>query len=95
MSLTLDNLSANDVLIRTLMEKFDIQFAPDNSQICCIAHVVNLVVHKFLAAFNEAADPYNDDYYVPNKDESFHYNIDDDSVQSALISSLLSKTPLK
>ncbi|KAF8135215.1 hypothetical protein K438DRAFT_1640417, partial [Mycena galopus ATCC 62051] len=88
MSVTLDNVSANDVLIRTLsrllMEKLDIQFAPDNSQIRCIAHVVNLVVQKLLAAFNEAADPDNDDYYVPNKDESFHYNVDDDPVQNAL-----------
>ncbi|KAF7372111.1 Eukaryotic translation initiation factor 3 [Mycena venus] len=88
LSLTLDNVSANDVLVRTLsrllMEKFDIQFAPDNSQIRCIAHVVNLVVQKLLAAFNEAADPDNDDYYIPNKDEPFHYNVDDDPVQLAL-----------
>ncbi|KAJ7697060.1 hypothetical protein B0H14DRAFT_3529505 [Mycena olivaceomarginata] len=50
----------------------------------CIALVVNLVVQKLLAAFNEAADPDNDDYYVPNKDEAFHYNVDDDPVQYAL-----------
>jgi hypothetical protein len=85
MSLALDNVSAKDVLIRTLsrllMEKFDIQFVPDNSQIRCIAHIVNLVIQKLLAAFNDAADPDNDDNYVPNKDDPFHYDIDADPVQ--------------
>ncbi|KAJ7302280.1 hypothetical protein DFH08DRAFT_978006 [Mycena albidolilacea] len=66
------------------MENFDIQFAPDNSQSHCIAHVVNLVVQKLLVAFNKAADPDNNDYYVPNKDEPFYYNVDDDPVHYAL-----------
>ncbi|KAF7333702.1 hypothetical protein MVEN_02326400 [Mycena venus] len=69
MSLTLDNVSANDVLIRTLSRS---------------SWRINLVVQKLLAAFNEAADPDNDDYYVPNKDEPFHYNVDDDPIQYAL-----------
>ncbi|KAJ7818773.1 hypothetical protein B0H14DRAFT_3876884 [Mycena olivaceomarginata] len=47
-------------------------------------HEVNLVVQKLLVAFNEAADPDNNDYYVPNEDEPFYYNVDDDPVQYAL-----------
>jgi hypothetical protein len=47
-ALTLDNHPVNDVLVRALSkilrEKFDVQFVPDNSQIRCLAHVVNLVV---------------------------------------------------
>ncbi|KAJ7339903.1 hypothetical protein DFH08DRAFT_625927, partial [Mycena albidolilacea] len=74
--------ATNDVLIRTLsrilMEKFDIQFVPENSQIRCLAHVVNLVVQKILATLNEADDPDVIDYYLPNKDLPFHYNPDED-----------------
>ncbi|KAJ7131151.1 hypothetical protein C8R44DRAFT_612967 [Mycena epipterygia] len=57
---TLDNAAPNDVLIRALSrllrEKFDVQFVPENSQIRCLAHVVNLVVQKMLAALEEAPD---------------------------------------
>ncbi|KAJ7770293.1 hypothetical protein DFH07DRAFT_684213, partial [Mycena maculata] len=57
----LDNASPNDVLIRTLsrllMERFDVQFTPENSQIRCLDHVVHLVVQKMLAALEEAVDP--------------------------------------
>ncbi|KAF7362862.1 Dimer-Tnp-hAT domain-containing protein [Mycena venus] len=77
-----DSATTNDVLMRTLsrilMEKFDIQFVPENSQIRCLAHVVNLVVQKFLATLNEADDPEVVDYYLPNKDLPFHYDPDDD-----------------
>ncbi|KAJ7789136.1 hypothetical protein B0H14DRAFT_3503384 [Mycena olivaceomarginata] len=68
-----DNVAANDVLIRTLsrflMEKFDIQFTPANSQIRCIAYVVDLVVQKLLSALDETTDHKDDDYYVPSKDQ--------------------------
>lgn len=77
-----DNAAPNDVLIRVLSrilrEKFDIQFVPENSQIRCLAHVVNLVVQKILATLNEADDPEVVDYYLPNKDLPIHYSPDDD-----------------
>ncbi|KAF7328569.1 Dimer-Tnp-hAT domain-containing protein [Mycena venus] len=81
-SLSLDNASTNDVLIRALSDilrqGFNIQWAPENSQIRCIAHVVNLVVQKILATLDEAHDPEERDYYVPNKDLPFHYDPDGD-----------------
>ncbi|KAJ7796917.1 hypothetical protein B0H14DRAFT_2619494 [Mycena olivaceomarginata] len=59
--LALDNASANNVLLQALawllMSKFDIQFVPANSKIRCIAHVVNLVVQRLLAALDDAEDP--------------------------------------
>ncbi|KAJ6555377.1 hypothetical protein DFH09DRAFT_570705 [Mycena vulgaris] len=74
---TLDNAAPNDVLIRALSrilrEKYDIQFFLENSQIRCLAHFVNLVVQKILAALNEADEPEVMDYYLPNKDLPFHY----------------------
>lgn len=63
---------------RILREKFDIQFVPDNSQIRCLAHVVNLVVQKLLSMLDEADDPDVEDYYIPNKDLPFHYDPKDD-----------------
>ncbi|KAJ7876318.1 hypothetical protein B0H14DRAFT_2252522, partial [Mycena olivaceomarginata] len=76
----LDNARTNDVLIRALSDilrqGFDIQWAPENSQIRCIAHVVNLVVQKILATLDEAHDPEEQDYYIPNKDLPFHYDPD-------------------
>ncbi|KAJ7813036.1 hypothetical protein B0H14DRAFT_2605350 [Mycena olivaceomarginata] len=77
-----DSATTNYVLIcslsRILIEKFDIQFVPENSQIRCFAHVVNLVVQKILATLNEADDPQMVDYYLPNKDLPFHYDPDND-----------------
>lgn len=78
----LDNAAPNDVLIRALSrllrEKFDVQFVPENSQIRCLAHVVNLVVQKMLAALEEAPDPAVEDQYIPNKDLPFHYDLETD-----------------
>ncbi|KAJ7933498.1 hypothetical protein B0H13DRAFT_1502257, partial [Mycena leptocephala] len=78
----LDNASPNNVLMDTLskllMQKFDIQFVPENSQIRRLAHVVNLVVQKLLAALGEAQDPAVEDTYRATKDLLFHYNPDDD-----------------
>ena len=80
--MVLDNAKTNDVLVgalsRILMQKFGIQWVPENSQIRCLAHVVNLVVQKILAVLNEADDPEIVDYYLPNKDLPFHYDPDGD-----------------
>ncbi|KAJ6549532.1 hypothetical protein DFH09DRAFT_1320008 [Mycena vulgaris] len=80
--LSLDNAAPNDILVRALSrllrEKFDGQFVPENSQIGCLAHVVNLVVQKLLTALDEAVDPAVEDDYIPNKDLPFHYNPGDD-----------------
>ncbi|KAF7349955.1 hypothetical protein MVEN_01296600 [Mycena venus] len=82
LAVALDNASPNDVLLRALarllQEKFDLQFVPANSQIRCLAHVVNLVVQKILAALGDVADPDVTDDYLPNKDVPFHYNPDND-----------------
>ncbi|KAJ6484240.1 ribonuclease H-like domain-containing protein, partial [Mycena sanguinolenta] len=53
-------------------------FVPANSQIRCLAHVVNLVVQKILAALGDAEDPDVTDYYLSNKDAPFHYEAEDD-----------------
>ncbi|KAF7363114.1 Dimer-Tnp-hAT domain-containing protein [Mycena venus] len=82
------NASTNDVLIRALSDilrrGFDIQWAPENSQIRWIAHGVNLVVQKILATLDEAHDPEEQDYYIPNKDLPFHYDPDGDPELIAL-----------
>jgi hypothetical protein len=82
LAVVLDNASPNDVLLRALarllQEKFDLQFVPANSQIRCLAHVVNLVVQKILAALGNVVDPDVTDDYLPNKDVPFHYNPDND-----------------
>lgn len=74
----MDNLSANDVLARTvssiLMQKYGIHFTPKNGQINCVAHVVNLVVQAILAAIEEAEDPDIQDYFLSNKDLPIHYD---------------------
>ncbi|KAJ7865201.1 hypothetical protein B0H13DRAFT_1455339, partial [Mycena leptocephala] len=61
LAVALDNAPPNDVLLRALArplrENFDIQFVPANSQIRCLAHVVNLVVQKILAALGDVVDP--------------------------------------
>ncbi|KAJ7746207.1 hypothetical protein B0H14DRAFT_3514356 [Mycena olivaceomarginata] len=86
--LALDNASANNVLLQALawllMSKFDIQFVPANSQVRCLAHVVNLVVQRLLAALDDAEDPDTADDYLPNKDRPFHYDPNDDPELSAL-----------
>ncbi|KAF7340416.1 Dimer-Tnp-hAT domain-containing protein [Mycena venus] len=88
LTLSLDNASKNDVLIRALSDilrqGFNIQWAPENSQIHCIAHVVNLVVQKSLATLDEAHDREEQDYCVPNKDLPFHYDPDSDPELTAL-----------
>ena len=43
-----------------------------------MAHVVNLIVQAILAELNEADDPEQDDYYIPNKHIPFHNDPDDD-----------------
>ncbi|KAF5378354.1 hypothetical protein D9615_002986 [Tricholomella constricta] len=79
-TVSLDNAAPNNVLLATLsrllIEKFDIQFVPENSQIRCLAHVVNLVVQKILSVLEEADDPDVIDYY--DKALPFHYEPEDD-----------------
>ncbi|KAJ7809364.1 hypothetical protein B0H14DRAFT_2379796 [Mycena olivaceomarginata] len=60
------------------MQNFGIQFAPANSQIHCLAHIVNLVVQKLLAMLDDAPDPDVTDDYLPNKDLPLHYDPDKD-----------------
>ncbi|KAJ7768113.1 hypothetical protein DFH07DRAFT_736483 [Mycena maculata] len=60
------------------MEKFDIQFIPANSQIHCLAHVVNIVVQKILAALDDVEDPEITDDYLHSRDLPFHYDPNND-----------------
>ena len=83
LAMCMDNASLCDVIARTvgliLMDKYHLGFHEDNARVCCLAHVVNLVVQKILLTLGEAEDPDQDDYYVPNKHLPFHYDIDDDN----------------
>jgi hypothetical protein len=82
LALCMDNASVCDVLARSagvlLLQKYGLQFHPQNARIRCMAHVVNLIVQAILAELNEANDPEQDDYYIPNKHIPFHYDPDDD-----------------
>lgn len=78
----------NDVLARTLtgllMQKYGIHFSPENGQIRCLAHVVNLVVQKILASLIDADDPDDNDWYLLHKFLPFHYEVDDDEELNAM-----------
>ncbi|KZV59372.1 hypothetical protein PENSPDRAFT_549342, partial [Peniophora sp. CONT] len=82
--LALDNVASNDVLCRTLagllMRRYGIVFNPENAQIHCLAHVVNLVVQKIMNVAGEVMDdPDIRDYYdLFFKHLNFHFNVDDD-----------------
>jgi hypothetical protein len=82
----MDNASVNDVIARAVgsffMQKLSIHFTPQNGQINCVAHVLNLVVQSILAAFDEADDPDVIDYF--NKELPIHYDSNDDEAQKAL-----------
>ena len=57
----MDNASVCDVFIRAagimLLKKYSLQFHLQNAWICCLAHLVNLVVQCLLASLNETDDP--------------------------------------
>ncbi|TFY56694.1 hypothetical protein EVJ58_g7479 [Rhodofomes roseus] len=82
----MDNAATNDVLARTLtgllLEKYGIHFSPENGQIRCLAHVVNLVVQKILASIIDAEDPDETDWYLLHKFLPFHYDVDDDELNA-------------
>ncbi|KAH8993544.1 hypothetical protein EDB86DRAFT_2805510, partial [Lactarius hatsudake] len=82
-SLTLDNVSSNTVLAcvigHKLQEHYGAPFHPDNLHICCLAHVVNIVIQKILSVAKEADDPEIQDYYeCLNKQFPVHYNLRED-----------------
>ena len=84
----MDNATVNDVLARTLtgllMQKYGIHFSPENGQIRCLAHVVNLVVQKILASLIDADDLDDNDWYLLHKFLPFHYEVDDDEELNAM-----------
>ena len=71
LALCMDNASVCDVLARSagvlLLQKYGLQFHPQNARIRCMAHVVNLIVQAIIAEINKANDPEQDNYYIPNK----------------------------
>lgn len=44
-----------------------------------MAHVLNLIVQVMLASLDEARDPDEEDYFVPNKHLPFHYDPNNDA----------------
>jgi hypothetical protein len=78
----MDNAPVCDVIACTvgllLLQKYKIDFHEENNHIRCMAHVVNLVVQAFLASLDEADNPDNYDWFIPNKHLPVHYDPDDD-----------------
>lgn len=78
-ALTMDNASTNNVLARTLasllFQRYGVHFTPENGQIRCMAHVINLIVQKILSRLVSGVDdPDAYDYYLANKFLPFHYD---------------------
>ncbi|EIW86305.1 hypothetical protein CONPUDRAFT_68854 [Coniophora puteana RWD-64-598 SS2] len=74
-SITMDNASANkviaEVVCNLLQNCYKIPFHPKNSQICCAAHIINLVVQKILLTLRLVdQDPTAHDYY---EEENKHF----------------------
>ncbi|OCH91584.1 hypothetical protein OBBRIDRAFT_728545 [Obba rivulosa] len=65
-------------LSKLLQKHYLIPFVSENSQIRCLAHVVNLVVQKMLSALNDAEDPDIVDYYLGQKFLPIHYDPNED-----------------
>ncbi len=64
------------------MQRYGVGFHPDNAQIHCLAHVVNLVVQKILGAALEADDPDVQDYYaLLNKQFPVHFDLEEADVE--------------
>src|ERR1700754_1876925 len=77
----MDNASVCDAMARVmakfLNQKYEIEFKPENSRICCFAHILNLIVQTFLYGLGEAEDPDNIDYYHVHKHEAIHCTAED------------------
>lgn len=87
--MVLDNASPNDVLVRTLgtlmLQRYGIPFHPENGQIRCLAHVVNLIVQRILKEILEVNDnPEDNDYFLLNKHLPIHYNPEYDEDVTAM-----------
>lgn len=84
----MDNASTNTVLAETLsgllMDRYGIHFSPENGQIRCLAHVVNLVVQRILSALIDSDDPDENDWYLLHKVVPFHYDVEEDEELRAL-----------
>ena len=65
------------------LAKYGILESP-NLHIRCVCHIINLVMQTILAALGEADDPDDIDYYVLNKEQSLHLDIDTDPEQCEL-----------
>jgi len=78
----MDNASTNNVLARTLshwlISKFGVQFIPENGYICCLAHVINLIVQELLSKLGEVENPNTIDYYKTDQTAPLHYEAPDD-----------------
>ncbi|KAI0310424.1 hypothetical protein OF83DRAFT_1070552, partial [Amylostereum chailletii] len=87
-AMTMDNVSSNDVLAhvlgRLLMKCYKIPFHPENGQIHCLTHVINLVVQKILSTLKEVDDPDIQDYYETlNKNLPLDFVLEDEDEDNA------------
>ena len=77
----------NNILISTVscivLARYGVPELP-NHHIRCLCHVVNLIIQDILAALGVVDDPDEYDYFLLNKDQSFHLDIDTDPYQLAL-----------
>jgi hypothetical protein len=65
------------------LAKYGIPESP-NLHVRCLCHVVNLVVQAVLAELGEADDPDDIDYFMLNKEQAIHLDIDTDPDQLEL-----------
>ncbi|EPS96490.1 hypothetical protein FOMPIDRAFT_48168 [Fomitopsis schrenkii] len=77
------------------MERYGIHFSPENGQIRCLAHVVNLVVQQILSALINADDPTVNDWYLLHKFLPFHYDVEGDEELRALEDDEMAETDEK
>ena len=84
----MDNVSNCNVLARVLgillMECYGMEFHSNNMWICCLAHIVNIVVQTLLKQLNEAEDPEILDWFEGNRHLPVHYNGDEDEEVKAM-----------
>ena len=68
-----------------MLQRYGVPFHPENGQIRCLAHVVNLIVQRILKELLEVnEDPDDNDYFLLNKQLPIHYDPDYDEDLTAM-----------
>lgn len=79
MAISMDNASANDVMMRNinclLSKRYSLDLKDNDCQVRCLAHVVSLIVQSGLSALKEADNPDIYDYYEKiHRKDPIHYD---------------------